>query len=64
MARSAIAWLLVAATTAGPAAAYLRATGLVNQWAMDHTTSPAGGRPILALEMYEHSYHLDYGAGA
>ena len=29
---------------------------LVNQWAMDHTTTLAGGRPILALDMYEHSY--------
>jgi Fe-Mn family superoxide dismutase len=37
---------------------------LVNQWAMDHTTTLAGGRPILALDMYEHSYHLDYGAKA
>jgi superoxide dismutase, Fe-Mn family len=34
----------------------------VNQWAMDHTTTLAGGRPILALDTYEHSYHLDYGA--
>jgi superoxide dismutase, Fe-Mn family len=37
---------------------------LVNQWAMDHTTTLAGGQPILALDMYEHSYHLDYGARA
>jgi Fe-Mn family superoxide dismutase len=37
---------------------------LVNQWAADHTNSIAGGRPILALDMYEHSYHLDYGSGA
>ena len=29
---------------------------LVNQWAADHTTTLAGGRPILALDMYEHSY--------
>jgi Fe-Mn family superoxide dismutase len=35
---------------------------LVNQWAMDHTTTLAGGRQILALDMYEHSYHIDYGA--
>jgi Fe-Mn family superoxide dismutase len=32
---------------------------LVNQWAMDHTTTLAGGCPILALDMYEHSYHFD-----
>ena len=37
---------------------------LVNQWAMDHTTTLAGGIPILALDMYEHSYHIDYGAKA
>jgi superoxide dismutase, Fe-Mn family len=37
---------------------------LINQWAMDHTTTLAGGCPILALDMYEHSYHIDYGAKA
>jgi len=37
---------------------------LVNQWAMDHTTTLAGGQPILALDMYEHSYQIDYGARA
>ena len=37
---------------------------LVNQWAMDHSTTFAGGQPILALDMYEHSYHIDYGAQA
>ena len=37
---------------------------LVNQWAADHTNCAAGGRPILALDMYEHSYHMDYGASA
>jgi len=37
---------------------------LVNQWAGDHTNNVAGGRPILALDMYEHAYHMDYGAGA
>ena len=37
---------------------------LVNQWAADHTHSMAGGTPILALDMYEHSYHIDYGAAA
>jgi Fe-Mn family superoxide dismutase len=37
---------------------------LINQWAADHTTTLAGGRPILALDMYEHSYHIDYGARA
>ncbi len=37
---------------------------LVNQWAADHTHALAGGAPILALDMYEHAYHLDYGARA
>ena len=37
---------------------------LVNQWAMDHTTTLAGAIPILALDMYEHSYQMDYGARA
>lgn len=37
---------------------------LINQWAADHTTSIAGGRPILVLDMYEHAYHMDYGAKA
>jgi superoxide dismutase len=34
---------------------------LVNQWAADHTTTLAGGRPVLVLDMYEHAYHMDYG---
>jgi Fe-Mn family superoxide dismutase len=37
---------------------------LVNQWASDHTTNLAGGRPILAMDMYEHAYHMDFGAKA
>jgi Fe-Mn family superoxide dismutase len=37
---------------------------LVNQWAADHTMTLAGGTPILALDMYEHAYHMDYGAAA
>jgi superoxide dismutase, Fe-Mn family len=37
---------------------------LVNQWAADHTCCLAGARPLLALDMYEHSYHMDYGAAA
>ena len=41
-----------------------RSGGLVNQWAADHTHALAGAVPILALDMYEHSYHLDYGARA
>ena len=37
---------------------------LVNQWAPDHTHALAGGVPILALDMYEHAYHMDFGARA
>ncbi|WP_440112026.1 Fe-Mn family superoxide dismutase [Acidovorax sp. BL-A-41-H1] len=37
---------------------------LVNQWAADHTQAVAGGVPIAALDMYEHAYHLDFGAAA
>jgi Fe-Mn family superoxide dismutase len=37
---------------------------LVNQWASDHCHTLAGGIPILALDMYEHSYHIDFGAKA
>ena len=35
---------------------------LRNQWAADHTHAFADGRVVLALDMYEHAYHLDYGA--
>jgi len=37
---------------------------LLNQWAADHTHALAGGVPLLALDMYEHAYHIDYGAAA
>lgn len=37
---------------------------LTNQWAADHMMTLAGGTPILALDMYEHAYALDYGAKA
>ena len=37
---------------------------LINTWAADHTMTLAGGRPILALDMYEHAYQMDYGAKA
>jgi Fe-Mn family superoxide dismutase len=45
--------------------AYLpRNKRLINTWAADHTTTLAGGRPVLVLDMYEHAYHMDYGAKA
>ena len=37
---------------------------LVNTWAADHTMTLAGGVPLLALDMYEHAYAMDYGAKA
>jgi len=37
---------------------------LVNHWAADHTHLLAGAAPLLALDMYEHAYHLDFGANA
>lgn len=35
---------------------------LINQSASDHAQSIVGGIPILALDMYEHAYHIEYGA--
>ena len=37
---------------------------LMNAWAADHTRTLAGGHPILGLDMYEHAYHMDFGAKA
>jgi Fe-Mn family superoxide dismutase len=37
---------------------------LVNQWTADHCHALAGGTPLLALDMHEHSYHVDFGAKA
>lgn len=37
---------------------------LINQYAAEHSQSVAGGIPVLALDMYEHAYHLDFGANA
>ncbi len=37
---------------------------LVNQYASEHSQAVAGGIPILALDMYEHAYHMDFGANA
>lgn len=35
---------------------------LINHSASDHAEGIAGGVPILALDMYEHAYHIEYGA--
>ena len=37
---------------------------LRNQWAWDHMHGAIAGVPLLALDMYEHSYHMDYGTAA
>ena len=36
----------------------------MNHWAADHTHLLSGATPILSLDMYEHSYHMDFGANA
>jgi len=35
-----------------------------NYWASDHTQNAAAAVPLLVLDMYEHAYHMDYGAAA
>ena len=37
---------------------------LHNYWAYDHAHNAPFSVPLLVLDMYEHSYHLDYGAAA
>jgi Fe-Mn family superoxide dismutase len=37
---------------------------LVNQFAAEHSQAVAGGIPLVALDMYEHAYHMDFGANA
>ncbi len=37
---------------------------LHNYWASDHMHNPPMSRPLLVLDMYEHAYHMDYGAAA
>jgi len=37
---------------------------LRNQWAWDHMHGIVAGLPLLVLDMYEHSYHMDYGSAA
>ena len=44
---------------------YNRHTGsLHNYWAWDHMHGAVTGAPLLALDMYEHSFHMDYGTQA
>lgn len=37
---------------------------LHNYWSWDHMHNAPFSRPLLALDMYEHAYHMDYGAAA
>jgi Fe-Mn family superoxide dismutase len=37
---------------------------LINQLATDHSQSAAGGIPVLAIDMYEHAYHIEFGTNA
>jgi Fe-Mn family superoxide dismutase len=37
---------------------------LINQLATEHGQTIAAGVPILAMDMYEHAYHIDFGANA
>lgn len=33
-------------------------------WGGNHTQALASGQPLLVMDMYEHAYHIDYGAAA
>jgi Fe-Mn family superoxide dismutase len=35
---------------------------LHNWWAWDHAHQVSGGEPVLVFDLYEHAYHMDYGA--
>jgi len=37
---------------------------LHNYWAWDHMHNATASYPLLAMDMYEHSYHMDYGSAA
>jgi Fe-Mn family superoxide dismutase len=44
---------------------YNRHTGLIeNYWLADHLHGPTDTVPLLVMDMYEHSYQIDYGAAA
>jgi superoxide dismutase, Fe-Mn family len=42
----------------------LHSGSLHNYWAWDHMHQPAASVPLLTLDMYEHAFHMDYGAAA
>jgi len=37
---------------------------LENYWMGDHMHNPAATVPLLVMDMYEHSYHMDFGSAA
>jgi superoxide dismutase, Fe-Mn family len=37
---------------------------LENYWLADHASNPPHTTPLLVMDMYEHAYHMDYGAAA
>lgn len=41
-----------------------RAGRLINAWAADHTMTAADGTVLIALDMYEHAYAMDFGGDA
>jgi Fe-Mn family superoxide dismutase len=46
-------------------AGYNLHTGQIeNYWLPDHLHAPAATAPLLVMDMYEHSYQMDYGAAA
>jgi len=42
----------------------LHTGGVHNYWAWDHMHTAVLGAPLLVLDMYEHAYHMDFGAAA
>ena len=42
----------------------LHTKSLRNYWASDHAYNAPFSVPLLVLDMYEHSYHIDYGSAA
>jgi len=38
--------------------------GLHNYWSADHASNAPSSVPLLVLDMYEHAYHMDYGAAS
>ena len=42
----------------------IHTASLHNYWAWDHMHQPVASVPLIALDMYEHAYHMDYGIAA